>query len=170
MGLLCPRGWQEALPGERARPTFAVAAPVSGHSERSKTNLTGYDLIDNDGYPSADRVLEEYEHTEVGDWAFPMNGFFGIRFPVNETTAFKVKAFETNQWLLWEKPDCTWAWVLRPLPGGRTRLISRQRMHYPEPFTMLLMEFSDPPMMRRILKGIKARAELVGAAPEAARD
>src|SRR5690348_4930364 len=44
-----------------------------------------YDLIDNDGYPSADRVLEEYQHTAVGDWAFPMNGLFGIRFPVNET-------------------------------------------------------------------------------------
>lgn len=129
-----------------------------------------YDLIDNDGCPSADRVLEEYQHTAVGDWAFPMNGLFGIHFPMNETTAFKVKAFETNQWLLWEKPDCTWAWVLRPLPGGQTRLISRQKVHYREPFTMLLMEFGDPPMMRRVLKGIKVRAERVDTAPEAARD
>jgi hypothetical protein len=129
-----------------------------------------YDLIDNDGYPSADRVLEEYQHLEVGDWAFPMNGLFGIRFPVNETTAFKVKAIETNKWLLWEKPNSTWAWVLSPLPGGRTRLISRQKAHYPEPFTMILMEFGDPPMVRRVLKGIKARAERVGVAPEAARD
>jgi len=129
-----------------------------------------YDLIDNDGYPSADRVLEEYQHIAVGDWAFPMNGLFGIRFPLTETTAFKVKAFETNQWLLWEKPDSTWAWVLKPLPGGRTRLISRQKAHYPEPFTMILMEFGDPPMVRSVLKGIQARAEQVGAMPEAALD
>ena len=43
-------------------------------------------------------------------------------------------------------------------------------VHYREPCTMILMEFGDPPMMRRVLKGIKARAERVGAAPEAVRD
>jgi hypothetical protein len=130
--------------------------------EEVRGSMPGDEIIARaSGYPSAERVLAEYQHIEVGDWAFPMNGLFGMRFPVDETTAFKVKAFETTQWLLWEKPDCTWSWVLRPLPGGRTRLISRQRVHYREPFSMLLMEFGDPPMMRRVLKGIKARAERV---------
>jgi hypothetical protein len=84
---------------------------------------------------------------------------------VNETTAFKVKAFETNDWLLWEKPDSTWAWKLVPLEGGRTRLITRLRQRYAweSPgtaiLTLVLLEFGDFPMMRRVLKGIKVRAE-----------
>jgi hypothetical protein len=33
--------------------------------------------------------------------------------------AFKVKALRLNEWLLWEKPDRTWAWKLIRLDGGR---------------------------------------------------
>jgi hypothetical protein len=122
-----------------------------------------YDLVDNGGYPSAEHVLAQYQNFMVGDWAFPMNGLFGFHFPIDETTAFKVEAFETNTWLLWDKPGSTWVWVLRPVPVGRTRLVSRQRVHYPELFTRILMEFGDPPMVRRVLKGIKARAERMDA-------
>jgi hypothetical protein len=87
---------------------------------------------------------------------------------VNDTTAFKVKAFEINEWLLWVKPDSTFAWKLIPLDGGRTRLISRlkQRYAWEKPgmaiFTLVLLEFGDFPMMRRVLKGIKVRAERMG--------
>ncbi len=117
-----------------------------------------YDLFDNAGYESADRVLPEFQQPKVGDW-MPMAS------KVNETTAFKIKAFETNQWLLWEKPDSTWAWKLIPLAVGRTRLITRlkQRYQWESPamavMTLVLLEFGDFPMMRRLLPGIKARAE-----------
>jgi len=122
-----------------------------------------YDLLDNAGYESANRILEEYQHLKIGDW-MPMAS------KVNETTAFKVKAFETDQWLLWEKPDSTWAWKLIPLAGGRTRLITRlkQRYQWESPamavMTLLLLEFGDFPMMRRVLKGIKVRAERMSTA------
>jgi hypothetical protein len=88
---------------------------------------------------------------------------------VNDTTAFKVKAFALNQWLLWAKPDSTWAWKLVPLEGGRTRLIARLKQRYPweKPgsaiLTLVLLEFGDFAMMRRVLKGIKARAERLHA-------
>jgi hypothetical protein len=88
---------------------------------------------------------------------------------VNETTAFKVKAFATNEWLLWEKPDSTWAWRLIPLDGRRTRLISRLKARYAweSPgsaiLTLVLLEFGDFPMMRRVMNGIKARAERLNA-------
>jgi hypothetical protein len=117
-----------------------------------------YDLLDNAGYPSADVILEEYQNPEVGDW-MPMAS------KINETTAFKVKSFETNQRLLWEKPDSTWAWKLVSLSGNRTRLLVRlkQRYAWESPFsaifTLLLLEFGDFPMMRRALEGIKRRAE-----------
>jgi hypothetical protein len=117
-----------------------------------------YALLDNAGLESADRILEEYQPPRMGDW-MPMAK------KVNETTAFKVKAFAINEWLLWEKPDSTWAWKLVPLEGGRTRLISRLKQQYAWKtpgsaiLILVLLEFGDFPMMRRVLKGIKARAE-----------
>lgn len=117
-----------------------------------------YALLDNAGFESASEILDEYQRPRVGDW-MPMAGV------VNETTAFKVKDFETDTWLLWEKPDSTWAWKLVALPDGGTRLITRlkQRYQWESPgmalFTLLLLEFGDFPMMRRVLMGIKERAE-----------
>ncbi len=35
-----------------------------------------------------------------------------------EGTAFKATAFETSQWLPWQKPDTTWAWKLIRLDVG----------------------------------------------------
>jgi hypothetical protein len=51
-----------------------------------------------------------------------------------------------------------------PLNGGRTRLISRLNTEYEwsRPLvlgTVLLMEVADYPMMRRMLRGIRTRAE-----------
>jgi hypothetical protein len=126
-----------------------------------------YALLDNAGYESADRILEEYQPPKIGDWV-PMAK------QVNETTAFRVKAFELNRWLLWEKPDSTWAWKLLPLHGGRTRLIARlkQRYGWERPgsaiLTLILLEFGDFPMMRRVLKGIKVRSERMSAARSSA--
>jgi hypothetical protein len=164
---------QESLPGDsiisHASLNATRAITICASPERvwpwivqmgyRRAGFYTYDLVDNGGYPSAVDVLPQYQTFKVGDWAFPMNGLFGFHFPINETTAFKVKAFETNKWLLWEKPDSTWVWILRDMAGGETRLISRQRVRYPELFTRILMEFGDPPMMRRVLKGIKTRAE-----------
>jgi hypothetical protein len=122
-----------------------------------------YALLDNAGYDSADRILDEYQPPRIGDWV-PMAK------QVNETTAFRVQAFELNRWLLWEKPDSTWAWKLLPLEGGRTRLVTRlkQRYAWERPgsaiLTLVLLEFGDFPMMRRVLKGIKVRAERMSAA------
>jgi hypothetical protein len=99
-----------------------------------------YDLLDNASYESADRILNEYQPPRVGDW-MPMAK------KVNETTAFKVTAFEPSEWLLWEKPDSTWAWKLLPLDGGRTRLVSRLKARYAweKPgsaiLTLVLLEF-----------------------------
>src|SRR4029453_7151450 len=120
-----------------------------------------YALLDNAGYQGADRILGGDQHPKIGDWRPTAR-------KVNETTAFKVRAFEKNEWLIWEKPDSTWAWKLIPLEGGRTRVISRlkQRYVWERPasaiLTLVLLEFGDFAMMRRVLKGIKARAERRG--------
>jgi hypothetical protein len=91
---------------------------------------------------------------------------------VTETTAFKVRALSTNEWLLWGKPDSTWSWRLVPLEGERTRVITRLKVRYAWEtpvsalLTLILLEFGDFPMMRRVLRGIKDRAERMTQFPE----
>jgi hypothetical protein len=69
------------------------------------------------------------------------------------------------RWLLWRKPDSTWSWVLRNLGGGRTRLVTRVHVRYDcsspasAALGLVLMELGDYAMMRRMLQGIKQRAE-----------
>lgn len=119
------------------------------------------DLLDNLGQPSATRVVPELQHLEVGQWV-PM----APSGPPSDRNAFKVHSFEVNQWLLWTKPDSTWAWRLTPTEGG-TRLVTRIQAIYDwsHPLgalsAVVLMEFGDFAMQRRMLRGIKARAEAI---------
>ena len=121
-----------------------------------------YDWLDNLGKPSADRIIPELQAIRVGDWV-PMSG------KVDERTAFKVAAFEPAKMLLWTKPDSTWSWVLEPVDGERTRVVSRLRCHH-EPGTLLgfagilLMELGDFPMFRKLLLNMRGRAEKLAAA------
>jgi hypothetical protein len=125
-----------------------------------------YDLIDNAGQPSAERVLEEYQHPAAGDLMPMFRELHGLAI------AYTVTAFETDTWMVWvhrptpaEEPDSTWTWRLTPLPGGGTRLVTRMKQDYrwETPglafFNFILMEMGDFAMERRMLKGIKRRAE-----------
>jgi hypothetical protein len=119
-----------------------------------------YDLFDNAAKPSARRILPGFQHPSVGD-SVPMAS------KVNETTAFKIKAIEPNQWMLWEKPNSTWAWKRTPLDSGQqTRLVTRLRTYYDwrgshanALLTLIIFEWGDFPMMRKLLLSVKARAE-----------
>jgi hypothetical protein len=116
------------------------------------------DLLDNLAHPSATEILPEYQQVHVGQWV-PMSP------NPSELTAHKVVGFEAPKWLLWRQPTSTWAWTLAPLPDGRTRLVTRLRIFYnwqhpaPTLVAVVLTEFGDFAMMRRMLLGIKARAE-----------
>ena len=118
------------------------------------------DLLDNLGRPSARTLVPNLQVLTVGQWV-PMSPFG----QPNERTAFRVDSFQTDHWLLWTKPDATWAWQLTPTTGGSTRLVTRVHAVYDwrHPVTaalgVFLMEFGDFPMMRRMLRGIKERAQ-----------
>ena len=71
------------------------------------------DLLDNLGQPSATTILPRFQHLEVGQWV-PMSP----KSPPSDRTALKVDSFEIDRWLLWTKPDSTWAWQLSPTDGG----------------------------------------------------
>jgi hypothetical protein len=118
------------------------------------------DLLDNLARPSATAVLPSLQRLEVGQWV-PMSP---SATPTHKT-AFKVRAFDVNRWLLWAKPDSTWAWQLTPTDRNGTRLVTRIQAVYnwQRPLSavlgVVLMEFGDFAMLRRMLHGIKARAE-----------
>jgi hypothetical protein len=116
------------------------------------------DLLDNFAHPSARELLPTLQNLEVGQWV-------SMSPTPTEQTAFKVDDYEVNRWLLWRKPESTWAWALTELPNGATRLVTRvhARRDWSKPalalFGVVLMEFGDFAMMRRMLLGIKDRAE-----------
>jgi hypothetical protein len=118
------------------------------------------DLLDNLGRPSATTILPELQHLEVGQWV-PM----APSARPSAVTAFRVDSFEENAWLLWTKPDSTWAWRLTPVGDTGTRLVTRVHAarDWRHPLLallgVLLMEFGDFAMQRRMLRGIRARAE-----------
>jgi hypothetical protein len=131
-----------------------------------------YDQVDNAGEPSADRIIEEYQHLKIGDEIPMWHESHGLAI------AYIVDSFEAPNWMLWvhrphegERADSTWSWRLDTSPsGGGTRLVTRMKQDYrwETPrlalFNVVLMEFGDFAMERRMLRGIKARAERLGPA------
>ncbi len=123
-----------------------------------------YDLIDNLGRPSATSVLPRWQQVQAGDIAAPMASH------PTPSTSFLVADADPDACLVWAKPDSTWVWTLTPVAPGRTRLVTRLRQRYrPTPaglLTVLLAEFGDFAMMRKMLLGIKSRAEQAAAYAE----
>jgi hypothetical protein len=117
-------------------------------------NLLGLDMH------SVDRVLAEFQHPEVGDT---------ISLGPNR---MRLERIEPPHVLAWCSEDGNWVWtfVLKE-HEGTTRLISRNRFRLPTLVArigMLPMEPGSLVMERRMLRGVKERAErlaLVRAIP-----
>ena len=150
-----------------------VVSDQISQNSRDRTDRRGgfytYDLVDNAGEPSANRIMEEYQRIAVGDLIPMFHESHGLAI------AYRVDSFQASEWMLWvhrphddEQPDSTWSWRLSPLPGDRTRLVTRMKQDYrwQTPrlaiFNLILMEFGDFAMERRMLKGIKVRADAPG--------
>jgi hypothetical protein len=161
----------ELVPKAQYRPTRAVTVDAPAEAVWpwlvqvgcQRAGWYADDLLDNLARPSATRIIPELQQLRVGQWV-PM----GPGEP-NDDTAFRVHSFQQNEWLLWTKPDSTWVWLLRALPSGRTRLVTRVRARYDwsrpvySLMGVMLMELGDFAMMRRMLLGIKTRTEQGGA-------
>ena len=78
------------------------------------------DLLDNLGRPSATTIVADLQHLEAGQW-IPLSP----SSTPTEQTAFRVHSFSAPNWLLWAKPDGTWAWKLTSTDDGGTRLVTR---------------------------------------------
>jgi len=122
--------------------------------------LYSYDRIDRllgilDG-PSANRIIPEFQHLEVGDV-----------IPMGKPPSWPVKAIEPNKSILIviREPgvEVTWCFMLDEIDGKQTRLILRVRTRLTMTLMLLLslpiMYFGQFLMIRKMLLGIKQRAE-----------
>ena len=104
---------------------------------------------------SVDRVLPEYQHPKVGDT---------LGYGKNRMRTERV---DPQQVLATRSQDGNWVWsfILRE-QDGNTRLISRNRFRLPSltaKIAMLPMEPASLVMERKMLQGIKQRAENLAA-------
>jgi len=106
---------------------------------------------------SVDRVLSEFQHPEIGDT---------IALGPNR---MRLELVEPEEVLSWRSEDGNWIWTFVLEEGdGQTRLISRNRFRLPSlaaRVAMLPMEPGSLVMERKMLLGIKQRAEGLAAEP-----
>ena len=104
---------------------------------------------------SADRIVPEWQQLDVGDVLRNKEGELGMRVEILEPERVLSSRSEAGDWV--------WTFVLEPR-NGSTRLISRNRISMGgaaagQRLGMLLMEPGSLVMERKMLLGIKQRAE-----------
>jgi hypothetical protein len=104
---------------------------------------------------SADRVLPEYQHPQLGE---------GFGYGTNKMS-FKI--VEPEHVLATQRADGNWVWsFILHEQDDKTRLISRNRFRLPrlrDRIGMIPMEPGSLAMERKMLHGIKKRAEKLAA-------
>jgi hypothetical protein len=105
--------------------------------------------------PSAERIIPEFQHLEVGDV-----------IPMGKPPSWPVAAIEPGRSLLvdirWPRMHYTWVWGLYGLDDSQTRLVLRIRSHLTgKPWIVVFHagDFGSFLMTRKHLLGIKQRAE-----------
>ncbi len=139
-------------PASDVWPWLAQMGPERG-------GLYTYDWIENLfglNMHSADAILKEFQDVKIGD-----THALGKSGPV-----LRVAAVEPEHALVVRSDDGNWVWAFCLVPdGARTRLISRNRIATPgaswpaRAFSMYVMEPGSLIMERKMLLGIKQRAE-----------
>ena len=139
-------------------PAIAVWPWIAQMGPSPRGGAYTYDWIENllrlDMH-SADRVLPEYQHPQVGETLG--YGKNRMRFERVEPQRVLASRSEDGNWV--------WSFILDE-QDGRTRLISRNRFRLPSltaKIGMLPMEPASLVMERKMLRGIKQRAERLAA-------
>jgi hypothetical protein len=119
-----------------------------------RAGFYSYDRLDNDGIPSAERILPEFQQLAAGD-----------SIPLTSDGYAAVAALEPNRSMLLvtgEEGPWTWAWGLYPVSTDQTRLVTRLRFGTTRIRTRLVLDAFEIVMMRKCLLGIKRRVEAYG--------
>ena len=119
-----------------------------------------YERMDNAGVPSATEIIPELQRLAVGDL---------IPMVAGKDIGVRVKELEPERRMLWwdEQGEYSWEWVLEPIDPQTTRLLQRLRVTR-HPWTRrmlyeLVAANGDVVMQRKLLRGIKQRAERLAA-------
>lgn len=125
-----------------------------------RAGFYGYDLIENlgsaSGIRSAQTIIPELQHPRTGD-----------QLPLSIAATLQYGPMTPNQYIVWKSADdpCdgVFIWQLVPIDANHTRLISRIRWNYVKSPSGLLLgaftEFADHIAVRKILEGVRDRAE-----------
>jgi hypothetical protein len=125
-----------------------------------KAGFYGYDLIEGLGSPrgirSADRIIPAFQNLSVGD-----------KVKMNDIAYLSVRSLEPNRAIILtggdELPISAMTWLIYPIDEGHSRLVNRFRFIqlWNSPLVVLtgLTEFGDTVALRKIMLGIKDRAE-----------
>lgn len=125
-----------------------------------RAGFYGYDLIENVGNGSeirgATTILPAFQHPQIGE-----------PIPISVAATLAFGSISPNSWIVWRSrnrpTDGVFIWELVPVDANETRLISRIRWSYAPGawFKLLAMftEFADHVAVRRILQGVRDRAE-----------
>jgi hypothetical protein len=142
-----------------AAPASAVWPWIAQLGPSPRGGAYTYDWIENLmglNMHSADRVLPEFQHPEVGD----VIGYGPNRM--------RVERVEPERVLAWRSEDGNWVWTfVLEERAGSTRLISRNRFRLPTLAArvgMVPMEPASLVMERKMLRGIRERAEKLASA------
>jgi hypothetical protein len=159
------------MPGDEvlAQPTFNAtrAATIEATPEEiwpwivqigyRRAGFYSYDFLDNDGIPSAERILPEYQTLKVGD-LIPLTQIAHVRVAELEPPKSMVLVFEiTGTW-----SNATWVWGLYPEDASHTRLVTRLRANATDIPSRIFLDLGEIIMMRKCMLGIKRRAERKG--------
>jgi len=168
----------DALPGDDVIPAAGLIAtravdidaptgevwPWIAQLGQGRGGFYSYDVLENlvgCDIHSADQVVPEWQDVAVGD---------EVRLAPEVVLAVAMVSPPEHLVLqggvapgLPAPPyDFTWAFVLRPKPEGRTRLVVRERYGWERPWVRPLVEavqVASFVMTERMLRGIRARAE-----------
>lgn len=146
-GFSATRGVTVNAPPERVWPWIVQIG-------YGKAGFYSWDMLDNDGVASADRVIGEFQHLKPGD-----------AIPLSKDVSATVVALERPKHLVLRFPPdtpATWGWVLDPIDSTRTRLVTRLRVQPGTLRAQVMLDAFEIVMMRKHLLGIKRRAEGAG--------
>jgi hypothetical protein len=126
-----------------------------------RAGFYGYDILENlgsaRGIHSAERIVPDLQQIAVGD-ALPLSAAGGL----------VINAIEPNHFIVWSgksgRYPGAFTWALYPVDASHTRLVSRIQWshHWTQPLALvmdLFTEFADHIAVRKVLRGVKDRAE-----------
>lgn len=116
-----------------------------------RAGFYSWDILDNDGIASAERIIPEFQKLSIGD-----------SVPLSEHADAAVVSIEPNEHLLLvfqSEGTVTWAWALYRIDANRTRLVNRLRWRASSAVSQFVLDAFEIVMMRKHLLGIKRRAE-----------